>query len=140
MICARLNLDIDIAKYNINQQRCAVMRARELFETNKSAAELPDGTREAMPNGTLTPDLAGDYEYSRLLTALAGVPENPDIPLNSVLKDKPIVVPYTKLEHDQVVKMLKKMKKSHEHLTTAPSGEMDSVHKISPVRVFKDYN
>ena len=116
------------------------MRARELFETNKNTADLPDSTREAMPPGTLTPDLAGDYEYYRLLTALAGVPDSPDIPLNSVLKDKPIVVPYTKLEHDQVVKMLKKMKKNHKHLTNAPSGEMDSVHKISPVRVFKDYN
>jgi hypothetical protein len=115
------------------------MRARELFEKTLKGAELPDSTREALPNGTLTPDLAGDYEYYRLLTALAGVPENPDIPLNSVLKDKPIVVPYTQMEHDQVVKMLKKMKKDHEHLTIAPSGEMDSVHKISPVRTFKDY-
>ena len=114
------------------------MRARELFETNKKSADLPDGMREAMPPGTLTTDI-GDYDFYRLLVALAGVPSSPDIPLNSVLKDKPLVVPYSQLEHDQVVKMLKKMNKNHEDLTKGPSGEMDTVHKTSPVRTFKDY-
>jgi len=85
------------------------MRARELFETKQKGAELPDSSREALPNGSLTPDIPSDYEFYRLLTALAGVPDSPDIPLNSVLQDKPIVVPYTQLEHDQVVKMLKKI-------------------------------
>ena len=119
------------------------MRAKELLEATfneHKGAELPDSAREALPHGTLTPDIPSDYEFYRLLTALAGVPDSPNIPLNSVLQDKPIVVPYTKLEHDQVVKMLKKMNRSHEHLTVAPSGEMDIVHKVSPVRAFKDYN
>ena len=114
------------------------MRARELFE--EKAAELPDSSRESMPKGTLVPDLAGDYEYYRLLTALAGVPDNPNIPLNSVMKDKPLVVPYTELEYNQVQKMLHRMERNHDHLTKAPSSEADWVHKTSPVRSFKDHH
>jgi len=113
------------------------MRARELFE--EKAADLPSSSREAMPRGTMIPDLDGDYEFYRLVTALAGVPDNPDIPLNSIMKDKPLVVPYTELEYQQVQKMLKKMKKADDTLTKAPSGEADWVHKTSPVRQFRDH-
>jgi len=115
------------------------VRAREIFE-HRGDADVPDTSREAMPNGTLVPDLDSDYEFYRLLTALAGVPENPNIPLNSVMKDKPLVVPYTEIEHQQVLKMLKRMKRNNDTLTKAPSGEADWVHKISPVRKFKDHH
>lgn len=114
------------------------MRARELFEDK--SADLPDSSRESMPKGTMVANLGGDYEYYRLVTALAGVPDNPDIPLNSIMKDKPLVVPYTDIEYQQVQKMLKRMKRNDDTLTKAPSGEAEWVHKVSPVRQFRDHH
>jgi len=116
------------------------MRAKELFEKRLKGADLPAGSREAMPPSMVVPDLDPNYEYYRLLTAIAGLPSDDNIPLNSVLKDKPLIIPYTKIEHEEVMKILAKMEKHPEHLTKAPSIEMDDVHKVSPVRAFKDYN
>jgi len=115
------------------------MRARELFEKVQKGADLPISSRESMPPSMVVPDLEPNYEYYRLLVALAGLPDNDDIPLNSVLKDKPLIIPYSKIEHDHVMKMLAKMEKNPEPLTKAPSIETDDVHKVSPVRTFKDY-
>jgi len=115
------------------------MRARELFEKTLKGADLPFGSREALPPSMVVPDLEPNYEYYRLLTALAGMPDDDAIPLNSVLKDKPLIIPYTKIEHDHVMKILSKMDKNPQPLTKAPSIETDDVHKISPVRTFKDY-
>ena len=115
------------------------MRASEILEgrTNK-VADLPPSSREALPPSLIIPDLDPNYEYYRLVVALAGMPDNNDIPLNSVVKDVPVVVPYTKQEYDMVLKMLRKMKKNETHLTNTPSGELPEIHKISPVRAFKD--
>jgi hypothetical protein len=116
------------------------MRARELFEKAQKGADIPQSSREALPPSMVVPDLDPNYEYYRLLVALAGLPDNDHIPLNSVLKDKPLIIPYTQIEHDEVMKILAKMDKNPEHLTKAPSIELPDTHKISPVRVFKDYN
>jgi len=115
------------------------MRAHELFEKRLTGADLPAGSREAMPASMIVPDLNPYYEYYRLLTALAGLPGDSNIPINSVVKDRPVIVPYTKIEHDHVMKILAKMGKNPQALAKAPSSEMDEIHKISPVRTFKDY-
>jgi hypothetical protein len=114
------------------------MKAKELFESEN--ADLPWGSRETLPPAMVVPDMAPYYEFYRFVVSLAGYPEKEDIPMQSVVRDVPIIVPYTKIEHDGVQKMLKKMKKHPIHLTKKPSIEPEFVYKESPVRKFKDYD
>jgi hypothetical protein len=51
-----------------------------------------------------------------------------------------MVVPYSKQELEAVEKILKKHGKKAHYLTKKPSIEKDDTQKVSPVRVFKDYD
>lgn len=113
------------------------MRARDLFESEE--ADIPWGARETLPPSMIVPDMGAYYEFYRFVISLAGLPENEDTPTQSVVRDVPLIVPYSKIEHDHVQKMLKKMGKHPVHLTKKPSVEPNFVHKNSPVRKFKDY-
>jgi hypothetical protein len=112
------------------------MRAKELFESEQ--ADLPWGARETLPPSMVVPDMGPYYEFYRFVISLAGYPEKEDIPSSSVVRDVPLIVPYSPQEHDSVMKILKKMKKHPVHLTKKPSIEPDFVHKESPVRKFED--
>lgn len=113
------------------------MRAQDLFESED--ADIPWGARETLPPSMVVPDMGAYYEFYRFVINLAGLPENEDIPNQSVVRDVPLIVPYSQTEHEHVEKMLKKMGKHPVHLTKKPSQEPGFVNKISPVRTFKDY-
>ena len=113
------------------------MRAKELFESED--ADLPWGARETLPPSMVVPDMAPYYEFYRFVIGLAGYPEKENIPVQSVLRDAPIIVPYSPAEHKSIMKILKKMGKHPVHLTRKPSMEPNFVNKNSPVRKFKDY-
>lgn len=114
------------------------MRAKELFESED--ADLPWGARETLPPSMVVPDMGPYYEFYRFVINLAGFPEKENIPQQSVVMDVPLIVPYSKIEHDAVKKVLKKIGKNPVHLTKEPSKEPDFVQKNSPVRQFKDYD
>ena len=114
------------------------MRAKELFESED--ADLPWGARETLPPSMVVPDMAPYYEFYRFVISLAGYPEKEDMPVPSVMRDVPMIVPYSPAEHDGIMKILKKMGKKPVHLTKKPSIEPTFVHKSSPVRKFKDYD
>ena len=111
------------------------MRAREIFES--TSADLPAGSRDTLPASMMVPDLDPYYEFYRFVIALAGFPNN-DIPLDSIVRDQPMIVPYSKQEYEWVTKLLIKMGKHPKSLTHNPSTEMANVHKVSPVREFKN--
>lgn len=114
------------------------MRAKDLFESEE--ADLPWGARETLPPSMIVPDMDPYYEFYRFIINLAGFPERDETPKQSVIRDRPIIVPYTKIEHDAVKKVLKHIGKHPVALTEKPSIEPDFVHKTSPVRKFKDYD
>lgn len=113
------------------------MKARELLESKP--ADLPHTAREALPPSMVVPDLGPFYEFYRFVVALAGFPES-DVPLSSVFKDMPFIVPYSQQEYDAVTKMLTKMGKHPTLFTKQPSVEHPSTQKASPVRQFKDFS
>ena len=114
------------------------MRAKELFESDD--ADLPWGARDTLPPSMVVPDMGAYYEFYRFVISLAGFPAKENTPKGSVLRDAPIIIPYSKIEYDAVEKVLKKMGKHPKHLTKNPSTEPEFVHKASPVRQFKDYD
>lgn len=111
------------------------MKAKELLES--SPADLPHSAREALPPSMVVPDLGPFYEFYRFVVALAGFPQQ-EIPLASVFKDMPFIIPYSQQEYDAVIEMLKKMGKHPSLFTRKPSTEHPTTHKASPVRQFKD--
>jgi hypothetical protein len=116
------------------------MRAKEILENKKTAvADVPHGVRETMPTTMVVPDINGDYNFYRLLVAIAGLPDRDDIPLESIVRDMPYFAPYSQVEHDMLDTMFKKMGKHPIHLTKKSSIEPPDTHKSSPVRQFKDY-
>lgn len=114
------------------------MRAKDLFESED--ADLPWGARETLPPSMIVPDLGNYYEFYRFVINLAGFPEKENTPDKSVIRDVPMIIPYSKIEHDSVEKVLRKMGKHPVHLTKQPSIEPKFVNKNSPVRKFKDYD
>lgn len=117
------------------------MKAKEIIGGRKAekVADLPVGARDVMPPSMVVPDLNGYYELYRMLISLAGLPDNSDTPMSSVVRDSPYIAPYSTYEYDAVLKMLSKMGKIPKNLSTRPSQESDDVNKASPVRKFKDY-
>ena len=114
------------------------MKASEIFE-NKNVADLPHSAKDAMLPSMIVPNLDGYYELYRMLIALAGLPDKKDTPMSSVVTDVPYIAPYSKYEHDAIVKILKSMGKSPKYLSNAKSTEPKETNKVSPVRKFKDY-
>jgi len=114
------------------------MRAKEIFEQKEKT--LHKGVTEALPPSIVIPGMDPYYEFYRFVISLAGFPGNDDPNTMSVVRDHPIVVPYSKQELEAVEKILKKHGKKAEYLTTKPSTEQEDVQKVSPVRPFKDYS
>lgn len=113
-----------------------IMKLIDLLED--STADIDDGYRETLPPSFTSPSMDQYYEYYRFLVAIAGMPENGSIPTNGPIKDGPYIVPYSKIERDHSIELLKKMGKSVEFVTSKPSMEPSSTGKASPVRKFVD--
>lgn len=114
------------------------MRAREIFEQKEKT--LHKGVTEALPPSLVIPGMDPYYEFYRFVISLAGFPANDDPNTMSVVRDHPMVVPYSKQELEAVEKILLKHGRKAQYLTTKPSIESDDVNKNSPVRPFKDYD
>lgn len=112
------------------------MLIKDLLESER--ATIPPGMQETMPPAMTAPRMDQYYEYYRFLVAIAGLPEKDDIPLKGPIEDGPYFAPYSAIEHDHTVELLKKMGKKVKHLTSKPSNEMIDTQKISPVRKFVD--
>jgi len=114
------------------------MKIRDLFESTDTAC-IPPGMQETMPPA-LSVEMDQYYEYYRFAVAIAGMPENDEIPIHGPISDNPWIAPYTDVEHEHALAVLKKMGKSPKHLARKPSTEPKWVNKSSPVRPFKDLN
>jgi hypothetical protein len=115
------------------------MKIRDLLES-VDRADIPSGMQDTMPPALSVDDMDQYYEYYRFAVAIAGMPENDDIPIRGPINDNPWIAPYTDVEHDHAMKVLRKMGKNPKHLTKKPSTEPSWVNKSSPVRQFKDLN
>ncbi len=111
------------------------MRLIELLES--STAEINPGMQETMPPSFTVPGMDQYYEYYRFLVAIAGFPSR-DVPLNGPIKDGPYIAPFSSIEHDHSVQLLKKMGKKIKDITSKPSIEPGSTNTQSPVRKFVD--
>jgi hypothetical protein len=113
------------------------MKIKDITESSVKSY-IPPGAQETMPPTITVPSMDQYYEYYRFLIAVAGLPEKDNIPLNSPMKDGPYIAPFSSVEHDHSVEILKKMGKNIKHLTTKPSQELNTTNTVSPVRRFVD--
>lgn len=112
------------------------MRIKEILESTK-IAKLPTAASSAMPSAITSPSMDQYYEYYRFLVAIAGFPDK-DTALDGPIQDGPLLVPYSQIEHDHSVALLKKMGKSPKFLNAAGSSELEKRNVVSPVRKFVD--
>lgn len=113
------------------------MKIKDLLESS-GIAEINPGAQETMPPTFTALGMDQYYEYYRFLVAIAGLPDTGNIPINGPIEDGPYIAPYSKIEHDHSVDVLKKMGKDIRYITKKPSQEMSSNNVVSPVRRFVD--
>lgn len=115
------------------------MKIRDLLEGRKRThAVMPRSYRTAS-DAPMVANMDQYYEYYRFLVSVAGFPEKDDIPTAGPLEDGPYIVPYSDIEREHCLSVLKKMNKSFEFIDKTDSCEMNKVNVVSPVRQFKDY-
>lgn len=112
------------------------MKIRDLLESKK-VAELPRVATASLPGIISSPGMDQYYDYYRFLVALAGFPEK-DIALDGPVHDGPIITPYTEIEQEHAISMLKKMGKNVMFHNRQGSHETESRNTVSPVRKFVD--
>lgn len=113
------------------------MKIRDIIESVETAT-MPNSAKQSLP-ASMSPNMDQYYEYYRFLISIAGFPDNETIPTSGPVKDRPFIVPYTEIERQQSIKLLKKLGKSIEHVSTNKSCEVhDKRNTISPVRTFVD--
>lgn len=112
------------------------MLIKDLVESTHTV-EFPKAATDAMPNAITSPGMDQYYEYYRFLVAVAGFPSS-NIPTDGPIHDGPLMVPYTDVEREHSINVLKKMGKSVKHLVNQPSKESKNRNVVSPVRKFID--
>lgn len=112
------------------------MRIKDLLEAK--SAPFPPGATETLPPSFTVPSLDKYYEYYRFLIAVAGMPEETQIPLNGPIGDGVYITPYSEVERKHSLDILKKMGRKVVPITRNPSMEPADSHSVSPVRPFID--
>lgn len=112
------------------------MRIRDLLEAK--SATMPPSAMETLPPTFTVPSLDKYYEYYRFLIAVAGMPEETQIPLTGPIGDGVYITPYSDIERKHSLEILKKMGRKVVPVTRNPSTEPKDSHSVSPVRRFVD--
>lgn len=110
------------------------MKINDLFEEKKHAP-FPNVVLNSLPGIIASPGMDQYYEYYRFLVAIAGYPEK-NTALDGPIHDGPVMTPYTKIEQDHIVELLRKMGKPVRLLNIDGNSESDNRHVVSPVRKF----
>jgi hypothetical protein len=113
----------------------------DLFESapsvSKVVAGLPPSFQHSMPATHSFPDIDNYYGFYRFVIAMAGEPDDSNIPLQSNMRDIPLAVAYTKQEHDMIHKTARRMGSKAIELAYQGSHELPDTYTKSPVMKFK---
>lgn len=90
----------------------------------------------SMPSTHVLSGMDQYYQYYRFLVAVAGYPEDNDVPLRSFVKDWPIAVAYTPQEHEMIHKVASRMGIKPTEIAYTGSRELPDTNTVSPVMKF----
>ena len=112
----------------------------DLFENapamGKVVAGLPPSFQHSMPATHAFPDMDNYYGFYRFVIAMAGEPDDSNIPLQSNMRDIPVAIAYTPQEHEMIHKVAKRMGVKPLEIAYHGSRELPDTYTKSPVMKF----